>query len=237
MRWTEVSENPNSKEALQYRASQLVEAHGSPVDYRDPYLAELARGKRVLDVGVVNHLSEGDAHAAYLHRALVQVASECVGIDIVEKGVASLSEQGYDVHVADISVPGLAEIVGTAFDLVIAGELIEHIDSPGVMLENAESVLVKGGRLILTTPNPYGISSILSHARGRVEENVDHLMFYFPSGMAELADRYGWKLVKYRGSLDARSPRSLKRKALKMMTKFTTEDFPCWTYIYELEAP
>ncbi len=236
MRWTEVSENPNSKEALQYRASQLAQAHQSPVEYRDPYLASLARGKRVLDVGVVNHVSDGDAHAAYLHRALVQVATEVVGIDIVEKGVASLSEQGYDVHVADIAKPGLATIVGTSFDLVIAGELIEHIDSPGVMLENARSVLVKGGHLLLTTPNPYGISSILSQARGRVEENVDHLVFYFPSGMAELADRYGWKLVSYRGSLDARSPKSLKRKALNLMAKFATEDLPCWTYIYELEV-
>jgi SAM-dependent methyltransferase len=235
MRWTLVSENPNSAEALRHRESELSSARHSPVDDRIPYLVELARAKRVLDVGVVDHVIEENPRQAHLHIALSGVASSCVGIDIVESGVAALSMQGYDVRLGDIMAPGLAQLVGTDFDIVIAGELIEHVGEPIAMLDNAKSVLVEGGRLVLTTPNPYCLRLISDHVRGKVRENVDHLFYYFPSGIAELASRYGWDLVSYRGARDPRSARSLRRRMAKLTEKALTEDISCWTYIYELQ--
>lgn len=43
-----------------------------------------------------------------------------------------------------------------SFDIVIASEVIEHVEHPGEFLRYLRSFLRDGGRIILTTPNGYG---------------------------------------------------------------------------------
>ncbi len=158
-----------------------------------------------------------------------------MGIDIIEGGVVALSESGYDTRLADITVPGLVEVVGTKYDIVIAGELIEHIESPGQLLDNARAVLADDGLLVLTTPNPYCLRLIGDHVRGKIKENVDHLMYYYPSGIAELASRHNWVSTSYRGAREPRSAKSLGRRVARLAEKVLTEDVSCWTIVYELQ--
>ena len=49
------------------------------------------------------------------------------------------------------------------FDAVIAGELLEHLDSPDAALPEFARVLRPGGRLVITTPNPYELQRWLRH--------------------------------------------------------------------------
>lgn len=47
------------------------------------------------------------------------------------------------------------------FDTVIAGELIEHLINPAQFLSELKYVLKLGGRVILTTPNPWSITYVI----------------------------------------------------------------------------
>ena len=233
--WTEVSSDPNSPAALGYRKRTLVAAHRPPVEDRLSYIVDLVRGRRVLDVGAVDHVAEQHLRHNHLHVNIARVAATCVGADVEAEGVDALTKEGYDVRVADITASNFPEIVGTDFEVLVAGELIEHIERPDMLMENARKVLRSDGRLILTSPNPYSIHLIGYYARGRVEENVDHIVYYFPSGIAELADRHGWKLVGYRGAYHPGAAKSLRWKAVRLANRFLSGDLSCWTYIFELE--
>ena len=45
------------------------------------------------------------------------------------------------------------------FDVVFAGELLEHIDEPEVLFTEAHRILKKGGKLVVSTPREDSISS------------------------------------------------------------------------------
>src|SRR4051812_44072822 len=55
-RWTDVSQDPNSEAAHRYRLAQLRSAHQAPIASREDFFERLTKGKRVLDVGCIDHL-------------------------------------------------------------------------------------------------------------------------------------------------------------------------------------
>jgi SAM-dependent methyltransferase len=52
----------------------------------------------------------------------------------------------------------LSEVITEPVDVIVAGEVIEHVMNPGRALESCAEVLKPGGRLILSTPNPDGFA-------------------------------------------------------------------------------
>lgn len=82
------------------------------------------------------------------------------------------------------------------FDVIVAGEFIEHIEQLDVLFRLAERVLAPEGQMIVTTPNPYAPHRVRAARRGVVWENVDHVIYAFPSGMAELSERHDLQLLE-----------------------------------------
>src|SRR5688572_5472064 len=79
--WTDISANPNDARVLAARASNLANARRSRlIDSRQQYLCDLARGKRVLDIGVVEHVREASSQDGWLHKHISQSAKSCLGI-------------------------------------------------------------------------------------------------------------------------------------------------------------
>ena len=112
------------------------------------YIAQLATGKTVLDVGcvmAVKWISTDD----WLHAHLLRTAKSVVGLDSSKKGVAALRQRGYDIVLGDATSTRL----GRHFDVIVAGELIEHVDNAGALIRNLAAHLAPGGRLVVTTPN------------------------------------------------------------------------------------
>ena len=159
-----------------------------------------------------------------------------MAFDINEDGVSVLREEGYDIRLASVTNPELSTIVGGDYDLMIAGELIEHVEEPGAILDAARDVLAPGGLLVLTTPNPYCIRLIADHVRHRVRENADHINYYFPSGIAELADRHGFELTAYRGAMSHQQRSRFRTLGSAILGRIFSPDISCWTYIYELRV-
>ena len=106
--------------------------------------------------------------------------------------------RGYDVLVGDITRPPSGELCRRGpFDVVVAGELIEHLDTPVALFCFAAPLLAPGGELVLTTPNPYALHRIRAGWDRVVWENTDHVAYLFPSGIVELAERCGMELGWY----------------------------------------
>ena len=112
---------------------------------RYAFAVRLARGKRVLDAG---------CGAGYGSAELAQVAESVTAIDIAPEAIAFAN--------AHYAAPNLAfeqasctalPYAGASFDLVVAFEVIEHLENWRGFLEEACRVLSPGGQLIVSTPN------------------------------------------------------------------------------------
>lgn len=186
--------DPNAPAHLAVRAEVLAATFRREPRDRLDVLAEICAGLRVLDVGCVAHDPARRSDPRWLHRVLADAADECVGIDVDEEGVAELSMAGLDVVAGDIARAREALGVRPPFDVVVAGEVIEHMGCVDGLFEGAAEVLRPGGRLVITTPNPYAPWRVRSGQRGVIWENLDHVAYLFPSGMVELAARHGYTL-------------------------------------------
>src|SRR6185312_1264806 len=86
--------------------SQLEMVHRLPpaslVDRFD-YLCDLATGRRVVHIGFVDAGCQmlNEQSGAWLHEHLARTASELIGLDLDEAGVASARERGYEAHSVD----------------------------------------------------------------------------------------------------------------------------------------
>ena len=142
----------------------------------------------MLDVGCTGHVVEIDS-PVWLHRRLREVFPSVAGIDISAENVDLLRRHGYgDVHVQSAESFELRE----KFDTIVAGELIEHLANPGLFLRQARAHLKPGGRLVLTTPNPFALLFIF-YALSKFPktcENLQHTCWFCPQTMRELVGRY-----------------------------------------------
>jgi SAM-dependent methyltransferase len=143
--------------------------------------------------------------SGWLHGIIMKSASQVLGVDYDAIGVEKMRQAGYDVVNADITGDLSLVAKDGPFDVIVAGEIIEHVRAPQSVLDFAPPLLAPGGRLLITTRNPYAVWRVRNGQRGRTWENVDHVVYCFPAGMAEMADRAGLRLVQY-GSIDRKAP-------------------------------
>lgn len=216
-RWTDVADDPNDPAALVARARTLQSAWRAEVPDRVDFLLARCRGRRVLDIGCVAHDTARMSSATWLHARLASVASSCLGVDVLEEGVAEMNKRGYSAVAHDLTDgPGPVAARGP-FDVVVAGELIEHVADLGMIFRTARDVLEPSGILIVTTPNPYAPHRVRAGQRGICWENVDHIVYAFPSGIAELAERNGLVLAEAATTSPKRRPLRLGRETAKRL--------------------
>jgi SAM-dependent methyltransferase len=82
--------------------------------------------------------------------------------------------------VADLQAP-LAP--AATFDVIVASEVIEHLDDPAMLLANAHALASHGGHLVLTTQ---------SGPLRETERRVGHVQHFDPNTMSALLARSGW---------------------------------------------
>jgi len=235
--WSAVTSDPNSRIARQVRQREVAAAYRPSVESRLAYFADASRGATVLNLGCVDQVPDG-YQIAPLHRRLAAVAARCVGVDVDRAGIAALLGEGFEVLYADATDPGFVSEMPCRFDVVIAGEIIEHLVDPGGMLANTRRVLEPGGRLLLSAPNPYWMAVAVGETLGWYSGNVDHVADYRPYGMAELAARTGFELTAWRGEANPafwkgnRRPFHWLARAVGVVNPHAIAD--CGSIIYEL---
>lgn len=101
-------------------------------------------------------LDYGCAHGHYtVPIAKTFPKGEFVGVDISERAVKAARKWVERDHVANASFVQMFEgVLGTfeKFDVIIAGEVLEHVIDPWKLLADLKGALKPGGCLIITTP-------------------------------------------------------------------------------------
>jgi len=165
---------------------------------RVDYLAGLCEGKRVLHLGCasVPFTQQWLEGGTLLHDLVERVAAVQYGIDSSEEGIGLLRKRGYgNLAVADVEELATRNPFGRLeFDVILCGEILEHLSNPGRFLGGLKPLLrTPGSRLVLTTPNSYCAYRFLyTFLTGREGVNPDHVAYYSPRTLARLVTRHGY---------------------------------------------
>ncbi|MEI9974183.1 MAG: class I SAM-dependent methyltransferase [Ignavibacteriota bacterium] len=112
---------------------------------RYTFAARLARGKRVLDAG---------CGAGYGSAELARGAESVVGVDRAADAIefARAHYAADNISFEEASCEALPHS-DASFDLVVAFEVIEHLEDWRGFLREAQRVLAPNGQLVISTPN------------------------------------------------------------------------------------
>ena len=167
---------------------------------RADFIVDSCRGLRVIHVGFADagFRREQQRSGGWLHDRLGSCARELIGIDADPVGVEEARCGGLQAHLADCTDRGAVRALGLEpADVVVAGEVIEHVTSPGALLDSLRLLCRDGGRLIVTTPNAAGIVNSLAVLLRGVELNhPDHVVMFTPRTLGEMLRRRGWRATE-----------------------------------------
>jgi len=102
----------------------------------------VGQNKRVLDIG---------CYDGTISSLLTRGNDEVYGVDLSEKAVEFARQKGIEAYVADAE--DKLPFPSAFFDVVFAGEVIEHTFDTDRFLEETGRVMKPDGSLVLTTPN------------------------------------------------------------------------------------
>ena len=123
----------------------------SKFDYRRKIILKYIKNKTVLDLGV------GDIRDRFLHEFVAKHSKKAIGLEISQKRADALSEKGYNIIIGDAQNFDLKK----KFDVILAGDLIEHLENPGLFIKSVKKHMKNDSIFILNTPNIYSINLLL----------------------------------------------------------------------------
>jgi SAM-dependent methyltransferase len=184
---------------------------------RFEYLRALCAGRRVVHVGFVDAgcQSLNEQAGAWLHSHLAASARELVGLDLDPIGVDDARSRGYEAHVVDCRDADAIRALGLApADVVVAGEVIEHLDDPGSFLDGVHALVASTGILVVTTPNASGLVNAIALLGNYEVNHPDHVALFSCHTLDAMLCRHRWEPFEHRvfvqqvktgGAVDARS--------------------------------
>lgn len=168
-----------------------------PLVQRIEYLTGAVAGKSVLHLGCTNfpYTLDSIEKDMLFHFKLREPAAELFGLDFDQEGIDILKARGYgDLFRADLEK--LEEVpLHRTFDVIIAGEMIEHLNNPGKFLTGVQRFMAPESRLIITTVNAYCAMRFFTYAlrgKGGPNEPVhpDHVSYYSYSTLKLMLERH-----------------------------------------------
>lgn len=189
---------------LQYKPLERV-AVPRPVNRLD-YLTAICAQRRVLDLGAMDETAwqAKRGQGTWLHEEISRTALEVVGIDnsalVPDEGLRTAPNAV--IKRGDVRDP--ERVVGAlerAPDVIVAGELIEHLENPLQFLKRfAASARLAGKTLVLTTPNSTALHNVLIGLALRESTHHDHLCIFSYKTLVTLCTRAGftrWEILPY----------------------------------------
>ena len=190
--------------ALNYTPLERLRV-ASPVD-RIEFIARACAQCRVLDLGAMDETAWAAkrGRGTWLHEEIVGIARRVDGIDNSDQVPAEGLHTGPNSTIwrGDITDPeSLVVALERSPDVVVIGELIEHLENPLQFLRQLAGIeRLSGKTLLLSTPNATALHNVLIGLAQRESTHRDHLCIFSYKTLATLCTRAGfleWEIIPY----------------------------------------
>lgn len=168
------------------------------------FIKQICAGKKVLHLGCTNYPYTKDAieNNMLLHFELEKITGDLWGMDSDQVGIDVLNKHGSkQIVLGDLENLDALDLHET-FDVIIAGEMIEHLNNAGLFLNGIKRFMSTDSCLVLTTINAYcGMRFVyygLRGKRGKAEPvHPDHVAYYSYSTLSKLLSRYDLNVERF----------------------------------------
>ena len=155
-------------------------------------LAAVGSDQRVLDVG---------CSSGYLAAPLVERGNTIVGLELDPAAAHEAEAFCERVLVGDVETMELP-LEAASFDVVLCGDVVEHLRNPTAALARLRPLLRPGGRVVLSTPNVANWAIRLSLLGGRwryTDRGIldrTHTQLFTRRTLAEMLERAGYHVER-----------------------------------------
>jgi hypothetical protein len=158
------------------------------------------KGKNVIHVGCVDHIPLIDSkirNNEWVHKLITDHTTKCIGIDTNAEGIEYIqSKYNYkNVVCADLLTDTISELNDISWDLMVLGEILEHVDNPVSFLQQIRerySSVVR--QIIITVPNAFSHIQQKKLANNIEMINSDHRYYFSPYTLAKILFLAGFSL-------------------------------------------
>ncbi len=167
-----------------------------------------------------------------------------VGVDFEGQALTEAERKGIPVVAFDLNQKASIPFADASFDCIHAGEIIEHLFSPDLLLKEITRLLKPSGYAVITTPNlaswrnrialllgwqPFDteVSSIFIVGNPRAPRGImsGHIRVFTWKALSELVDLYGLRIQKLQGYAIG-EPISLFTRVLGVVDRIIQRFFP-----------
>jgi SAM-dependent methyltransferase len=160
---------------------------------RDKKILEFVEGKSVFHVGCVGTFENGLS----FHNSIKMHTSNCVGVDINEEGLDNLkiNDPNLTLILGDVCEEVFVKKIDDKFDYCLMGEVVEHLQNPGIAIRNIKLLLKEEGKILITVPNAFSITNYFYNLVKKGEMvRTDHVAYYSFQTLNRLVENEGLKL-------------------------------------------
>jgi len=164
-------------------------------------LESTGSGKKVLDVG---------CNDGYITSLVQAQSNRTIGCDISKKQIEKAKKIGVDARYHDITSKWSSWMKG--FDVIILGDIIEHIFNTDFLLDNCFHSLRPTGKLIIITPNVaslgrrlmmgFGINPFLEYSTSLPINglpSVGHIRYYTKQNLERQLEYHNFQNISVTG--------------------------------------
>ena len=160
-----------------YDAKMMHPVPDAPTVHRHEWILERCQGKRVLDFGA----------SGVLHDAMTRLCPVVVGVD--REGSEGIIAFDLD----DVSQPALPADTLPDPDVIVCGEVLEHLSNPGHFLTRLRRQFPCP--VIISVPNAFSqIARAHLKTSGRENVNADHVCWFSYHTLRVLLGRTGYSI-------------------------------------------
>ena len=148
-------------------------------------LSQYVRGNELLEIGF------GGCESMLVAR---EMAFNVFGIDISEGNVAQARRYGFDAEIHDF----VKFEPDKKWDVLILGDVIEHVSDPVRTVEKTYELLNDDGVLWISTPNFESSFAVVAGHNDPMRKEVEHKNYFSRVSLLGLLERFNYVPVDYR---------------------------------------
>lgn len=155
-------------------------------------LTMIPPGSRVLETGCAN---------GRFSRVMVEHGCRVTGIEIDPGAASEAAAFCEQVIVGNLEDPQLQQQIPGGFDIILFGDVLEHLAQPWILLDTLRSRLQPGGSVVVSIPNIAHWDTRIGLFFGRFdyqEEGVldsTHLRFFTRRTVWEMLEQTGYRVI------------------------------------------
>jgi hypothetical protein len=168
------------------------------------FIIARCKGRSVLHLGFVGETDgslqvkvDAFGDGRVLHPHLTRVASEVVGLDRDKRAVEAIRSKFQEDGLLVGDVEHLEQLrLDRTFDVIVFGDLIEHLSCPGLALEGMRRFMSSQSELIVSTPNAFALLANVRFTLGKFREGNEHVAGYSKFTLPALLERHHLKMTE-----------------------------------------